>query len=55
MEIVVGRPWPLGAHWDGRGVNFAVYSAHAQAIELCLYDERGERELARQALPGRTP
>ena len=35
-----GEPWPLGAHWDGDGVNFAVFSAHAQAIELCLFDAR---------------
>jgi glycogen operon protein len=47
-------PWPLGAHWDGAGVNVAVYSAHAQGIELCLFDEAGERELARLPLPGRT-
>ena len=46
-----GRPWPLGAHWDGHGVNFAVFSAHAQAMELCLFDERGERELRRWPLP----
>jgi glycogen operon protein len=44
----------MGAHWDGRGVNFAVYSAHAHAIDLCLFDARGERELARWALPGHT-
>ncbi|HEY4069000.1 MAG TPA: glycogen debranching protein GlgX [Burkholderiaceae bacterium] len=47
-----GRPWPLGAHWDGSGVNFAVFSANAQAIELCLFDTDGTHELARVRLPG---
>ena len=49
-----GHPWPLGAHWDGHGVNFAVFSAHAQRIELCLYDETGTTELRRVDLPGHT-
>ena len=49
-----GRPWPLGAHWDGEGVNFAVFSAHATAIELCLFDPAGEHEIERVALPERT-
>lgn len=46
-----GRPWPLGATWDGEGVNIAVFSAHAQAIELCLFDETGQRETTRLLLP----
>ncbi|WP_300450992.1 glycogen debranching protein GlgX [Accumulibacter sp.] len=41
-----GRPWPLGAHWDGRGVNFALFSAHAEAVELCLFDDGQMRTLA---------
>ena len=52
--LAPGRPWPLGAHFDGEGVNFAVFSAHAEAIELCLFDDRGEVELQRLALPART-
>ena len=36
--LQAGRPWPLGAHWDGRGVNFALFSAHAEAVELCLFE-----------------
>ena len=52
--LEAGRPWPLGAHFDGDGVNFAVFSAHAEAIELCLFDDRGEVELQRLALPART-
>jgi glycogen operon protein len=49
-----GSPQPLGANWTGRGTNFAVYSAHAEAIELCLFDESGRHEVARLALPART-
>jgi glycogen operon protein len=49
-----GRSWPLGAHADDRGVNFAVFSAHAQAIDLCLFDATGTREIERLRLPGHT-
>jgi glycogen operon protein len=52
--IGVGRPWPLGAHADDRGINFAVFSAHAQAIDLCLFDPTGTREIERLRLPGRS-
>jgi glycogen operon protein len=34
-----GRPYPLGATWDGNGVNFALFSEHATGVELCLFDE----------------
>jgi glycogen operon protein len=33
-----GKPWPLGATWDGNGVNFAIFSEHATKVELCLFD-----------------
>src|SRR5918911_4818355 len=46
-----GAPYPLGATFDGRGVNFALFSANAEKVELCLYDMRGERELERVVLP----
>ena len=46
-----GRPFPLGAHWDGDGVNFALFSQHAESVELCLYDASGKREVARITLP----
>ncbi|MFV0523988.1 MAG: glycogen debranching protein GlgX [Acidimicrobiales bacterium] len=36
-----GRPWPLGADWDGAGTNFAVYTRNAEAVELCLFDDDG--------------
>jgi isoamylase len=46
-----GRGFPLGATWTGLGVNFALFSAHATKVELCLFDERGEREIERIELP----
>ena len=49
-----GRPWPLGACVDGAGVNFAVFSAHATQLVLCVFDNAGEVELARWPLPGHT-
>lgn len=33
-----GWPWPLGAHWDGSGVNFTLFSAHAERVELCIFE-----------------
>ena len=49
-----GRPWPLGASVVDGGVNFVVASGHAQAIELCLFDDDGRTERARLPLPGRS-
>jgi len=46
-----GLPFPRGATWDGRGVNFALFSAHAERVELCLFDAKGRRELERIPLP----
>jgi glycogen operon protein len=51
MAIAAGQPYPLGAHWDGHGVNFALVAPHAHAVELCLFDAEGTQELARMALP----
>ncbi|MBF6569917.1 MAG: glycogen debranching protein GlgX [Candidatus Binataceae bacterium] len=42
-----GKPYPLGATWDGEGVNFAVFSEHAERVELCLFDPKGRREMDR--------
>jgi isoamylase len=50
-RVEPGVPYPLGASWDGSGVNFALFSANAERVELCLFDARGRRELARIALP----
>jgi isoamylase len=52
--VDAGEPYPLGATWDGKGVNFALFSAHAEKVELCLFDARGRRELRRVALPSYT-
>ena len=49
-----GSDFPLGAHWDGSGVNFALFSAHATKVELCLFDPTGRRETHRIALPEHT-
>src|SRR4051794_4936286 len=50
-RLASGRPDPLGATWDGLGVNFAVFSANAERIELCLFDAAGRKEIARLPLP----
>jgi isoamylase len=49
-----GRPYPLGSTWDGEGVNFALYSEHAEKVELCLFDMSGKRETLRVPLPEQT-
>ena len=49
-----GRPYPLGASWDGAGVNFALFSKHAERVELCLFDPRGRREIERVEVRERT-
>jgi isoamylase len=41
-----GRPHPLGATWDGAGVNFALFSKHAERVELCLLDPQGRRAIS---------
>jgi isoamylase len=43
MRVWPGASHPLGATWDGAGVNFALFSEHATAVELCLFDDRDER------------
>ncbi len=50
-RVEPGSPFPLGATWDGWGVNFALFSANAEKVELCLFDNNGRRELERIALP----
>jgi len=52
--VTRGTPEPLGAAVDASGVNVAVWSAHAEAIEFCLFDAKGEREIARVRLPERS-
>ena len=45
-----GLPYPRGATWDGKGVNFALFSANATKVEVCLFDKDG-KETQRIALP----
>jgi isoamylase len=48
-----GYPYPLGATWDGEGVNFALFSESAEHVELCVFDRKGRRELERIAIKDR--
>ncbi|MGI4841308.1 MAG: glycogen debranching protein GlgX [Janthinobacterium lividum] len=50
-RIREGLPFPLGATWDGLGVNFALFSANATKVELCLFDPATEEEIERIELP----
>jgi len=55
MRIWPGRPYPLGATWDGSGVNFALFSEHATKVELCLFDSASSAgESHRIVMPERT-
>jgi glycogen operon protein len=54
LRLEPGRPWPMGASWDGTGVNFCVFSEYATAIELCVYSDDGTRELGRAPLPAQS-
>ncbi len=49
-----GKSYPRGATWDGEGVNFAVFSEHAEKVELCIFDEKGRREVQRIPFPEKT-
>ena len=50
-RLETGRPEALGATWDGSGVNFALFSAAATQVDLCLFDAQAQHEVARIALP----
>ncbi len=47
LAVWPGSPYPLGATWDGEGVNFALFSERAEGVELCLFDPKGRREVHR--------
>lgn len=53
-QMLDGDSYPLGSTWDGDGVNFALFSAHAEKVELCLFDESGKTEISRFELPDKT-
>jgi isoamylase len=46
-KLLSGNHAPMGAHWDGDGTNFALFSAHAERVELCLFSSDGMTEIAR--------
>jgi len=54
FSIWPGRPYPLGATWDGEGVNFSLFSEHAEKVELCLFEPKGKREIARLPMQWQT-
>jgi glycogen operon protein len=54
QQVWMGRPYPLGATWDGEGVNFALFSEHAERVELCLFDRDGLVETERLDVPYQT-
>jgi glycogen operon protein len=43
FRVWLGEPYPLGASWDGEGVNFALFTEHADKVELCLFGEQDEQ------------
>src|SRR5579859_2492043 len=49
-----GQPYPRGATWDGEGVNFSLFSANADKVELCIFDASGRHEVQRIELRERT-
>lgn len=51
-KIQPGKAYPLGSSFDGRGVNFALFSAHAAKVELCLFNKNGTEEISRIAING---
>jgi isoamylase len=52
IEIWPGKSFPLGANWDGKGVNFAIFAENADKVDLCLFKkENGQKEIARIKLP----
>ncbi|MBX9696346.1 MAG: glycogen debranching protein GlgX, partial [Cyanobacteria bacterium] len=52
MRVLPGKPYPLGATWDGLGVNFAIFSENATKVELCFFDSpESKQESARVIMP----
>ena len=55
LRVWPGRPYPLGANWDGRGVNFTLYSENATKVELCLFESADDQvEVQRYVMPEHT-
>ncbi|MGN6627104.1 MAG: glycogen debranching protein GlgX, partial [Tepidisphaeraceae bacterium] len=49
-----GKPYPLGATWDGSGVNFALFSEHGTKVELCFFDSKTGQQTDRIVLREQT-
>jgi glycogen operon protein len=47
LRVWRGNPYPLGATWDGSGANFAIFSEHAESVELCIFDADGAEQRVR--------
>lgn len=54
LRIFPGNPYPLGATWDGKGVNFSLYADNATAVDLCLFSEDDKAEVAKVRILERT-
>ncbi|MBU0674473.1 MAG: glycogen debranching protein GlgX [Proteobacteria bacterium] len=54
MTVWPGEPYPLGATWNGEGVNFSIFSENAEKVELCLFDPKGRQEIERIELRWQT-
>ncbi len=55
ISIQPGKPFPLGATWNGEGVNFAIYSEHAEKVELCIFENPDDASAVWQGeLPARS-
>src|SRR5438094_3630803 len=54
MKIWPGKPYPLGATWDGAGVNFSLFSENATKVELCLFDGTAAQQETRIAMNEQT-
>ena len=50
LRLWPGEPYPLGATWDGKGVNFALFSTNAEEVQVCFFDTFGTRETASRGL-----
>jgi isoamylase len=47
LQVWPGKPYPLGATYDGTGTNFAIFSEVAECVELCLFDDQGNEQRIR--------
>ena len=49
LKTQPGKAYPLGSHFDGRGVNFSLFSAHAEKVELCLFNKNGTENIGAES------